>query len=78
MVQEATDVPTGHIGKPAVAALVIEQRLAVLPQRLVAVHPRAVITEEWLGHESRGLAVCPGDIFDDVLEEHELVGSFLQ
>ena len=36
--------------------------------------PAAVVAEERLRHEGRRLAVLPGDVLDDVLEPHELVG----
>ena len=36
--------------------------------------PRAVVAEERLRHERRRLAVLAGDVLDDVLEPHELVG----
>ena len=45
-----------------------------MPQRLVDVHARAVVTEDRLRHEGRGLAVAPGDVLHDVLEEHQVVG----
>jgi hypothetical protein len=57
VLEQAADVPARHVGQAAVAELVVEQRLAVLPQRLVAVHARAVVAEERLGHEGDGLAV---------------------
>ena len=74
MVQQAADVPAGHVGQPGVARLVEEQRLAALPQRLVRVHARAVVLEDRLGHERDRLAVLPGHVLDDVLVQHELVG----
>jgi hypothetical protein len=55
--QQAADVPAGQVGQAAVAELVVEQRLAVLPQRLVGVHARAVVAEDRLRHEGGGLAV---------------------
>ena len=58
VLEQATDVPAGDVGQPAVPALVVEQRLAVLPERLVGVHARAVVTEDRLGHEGRGLAAA--------------------
>ena len=60
--------------RPAVALLVEEQRLAALPQRLVAVHARAVVLEDRLRHERHRLARRPRHVLDDVLVEHELVG----
>ena len=78
MREQAADVPAGRVGQSAVAALVVEERLAVLPERLVAVHARAVVAEERLRHEGRALAVLPRDVLDDVLEEHQLVGGMLE
>ena len=76
--QQAADVPTRDVRQPAVPGLVEEQRLAVLPQRLVAVHPRTVVTKQRFRHERRGLAGCVGDRLHDVLEEHDLVGGLGQ
>ena len=55
-----------------------EQRLAALPERLVGVHAGAVVAEERLGHERRGLAVLLGDVLDDVLVHMHLVGHLHQ
>src|SRR6202035_2052621 len=44
------------VGQAAVAHLVVEERRAVLPQRLVAVHAAAVVAEERLRPERHGLA----------------------
>ena len=74
MREQPADVPAGHVGQPGVADLVEEQRLVALPQRLVHVHPRAVVLEDRLGHERRRQPVLPGDVLDDVLVEHQLVG----
>ena len=41
-------------------------------------HARAVIAEERLGHEGGGLAVAAGDVADDVLGEHDLIGALHQ
>ncbi|CAB4546037.1 unannotated protein [freshwater metagenome] len=38
VVEESTDVPAGNVGQTGVTELVVEQRLAVLPQGLVGVH----------------------------------------
>ena len=73
MGEDAADVPAGDVGELAVAPLVEEQGLAVLPQGVVAVHARARGAEERLGHEGGGLARLPGDVLDDVLELHHVV-----
>jgi len=75
VLEEATDVPTGHVGQLSVTVLVVEQRLAVVPDRLVAVHARAVVTEDGLRHEGRGLAVDECSVLDQVLELHDVVGA---
>ena len=59
VLEQAADVVAGDVGQAGVAELVVEQRRAVLPQRLVAVHARAVVTEQRLRHERRRLAVAP-------------------
>ncbi len=63
---------------PGVTELVVEQRFAGLPQRLVAVHARAVVAEQWLRHERCRLARGPRGVLDDVLVEHQLVGCVQQ
>ena len=75
MSQDAADVPPRVIGELAVAALVEEQRLAVLPQRVVTVHARTVVAEDRLGHESGRLAPAPGLILHDVLEFHHVIAG---
>ena len=42
----------------------------------MGVHARAVVAEERLGHERGGLAVAAGDVANDVLGEHDLIGTF--
>ncbi len=49
--------------RSAVACLVVEQGVALVPQRLVGVHARAVVAEEGLGHEGRGLALSALAVF---------------
>ena len=44
----------------------------------MAVHARAVVAEQRLRHERRGLAVLPGDVLDHVLVGHDLVGHARQ
>ena len=73
MSQDPADVPTSEVQELAVAPLVEEQRLAVLPQRVVGVHAGAVVAEDRLGHECGRLAVAPGLVLDDVLELHHVI-----
>ena len=54
--EQPADVPAGHVRQPGVAGLVVEQRLAALPQRLVHVHARAVVPKIGLG---MNVAVLP-------------------
>ena len=42
------------------------------------VHARAVVAEERLRHERRGLAGGPGGVLDDVLEQLHLVAGVQQ
>ena len=73
MIEQAADEPARQIRQTAIAALVSEERVTVLPQRDVGVHAGAVVPEERLRHERDGLPGLPGDVTDDVLELHEIV-----
>ena len=73
VLDDAADVPEGHLGKSAVF-VAGKQVDAVLPDRLVAMHPGAVVAVERFRHEGYGLAVAVGNVLDDVLEPLELVG----
>ena len=75
--QAAHVVPAG-VGQARVAHLVVEERRAVLPDALVAVHAGAVVTEDRLGHERGGLARRPRDALHHVLVEHQVVGLLEQ
>ena len=78
VLEQAANEPAGRVGQGAVAALVVEQGLAVLPQRDVRVHARTVVAEQGLGHEGRGMTKLEGRVLDDVLELHHVVGRGLQ
>ena len=78
MLEQTADKPAGRVGQGTVAALVVEERFAVLPQRHVGVHTRAVVAEQRLGHEGRGMAELKGGVLDDVLELHHVVRRSLQ
>ena len=67
MLEQATDVVTHRVAGLRVAVLIVEDGLAILPERLVRVHAGAVVTKERLGHERRRLAVLMGYRLDDVL-----------
>ena len=67
VLQDAADVVEAHLRDVGVAADLVEEVLAVLPERLVGVHAGAVVLEEGLGHEGDGLAVLLGGVLGDVL-----------
>src|SRR5699024_9354847 len=73
VLQYAADVVAVGIGKTRVTILVVEQRLAVLPQGLVRVHTRTVIAGQRLRHEGRGLPIPPRHVADDVLESLDVI-----
>ncbi len=73
MVDDAADVVQGRLRQSAVA-FAREQVRPGLRQRLVYVHAAAVVADQRLGHEGRGLAVAVGDVVDHVLEYQQLVG----
>ena len=75
VLNQTANVPACGVREVSVAALVVEEGLAVLPQRLVAVHTGAVVTEHGLGHEGHGLAPCVCGALDDVLELQQVVSS---
>ena len=77
VLQQAADVVQRHLAEARVA-IAGEERLAVIPQTLVAVHAAAVVAEERLGHEGHGLAVLVGHVADDVLVQHHVVGALDQ
>ena len=73
VLDDAGDV--GQAGLRQVGVFVAgEDRLAVLPDRLVAVHARAVVAVDRLRHEGRGLAVDLRDLLDAVLIDLHPVG----
>lgn len=78
VLEQAADVVAGVVGQARVADLVVEEGRAVLPQGLVAVHARAVVTEDRLRHERDGLALGARDVLDDVLVEQQVVGRLQQ
>ena len=74
VVQQAADVVARDIGQSCVASFVVEEWLAVLPQRLVRVHTGAIVTCKWLGHKGCGLVESYRGVFDDVLESLDVIG----
>ena len=72
MLDDSGDV--GQAGLRQVGVFIAgEDRLAALPDRLVAVHARAVVAIDRLRHEGRGLAVDVGDLVDAVFVDLHLV-----
>ena len=56
----------------------MEQRLTILPQRLVDVHARAAIACQRLRHEGSGLLVELGGVLHHVLESLHVIGGVQQ
>src|SRR5208283_806837 len=73
VLEQAADVVAGHLADLAIALLVPEQVRLALPEALVAVHARAVVTENRLGHEGHDLPMLARDVAEDVLVIHEAV-----
>ena len=67
MAQQPAHVVPRELREPRVSVGVVEERLPVLPQRLVGVHPRAVVAEDRLRHERGDLAVRARHVPHDVL-----------
>src|SRR4030043_239003 len=67
-------VVSGRLADQGIALGVVEDVCAVLPEALMDVHAGAVVAVERLGHEGRHLIVPVGDVLDDVLVPHHLVG----
>ena len=74
MFENAADIPQTHLAKACVL-VPGKQGLAIFPQGLVDVHPRAVIVEDRFGHEGDGLAILLSDIFDHIFVNHQVVGG---
>ncbi len=73
VLEQTADVPAGDVAELAVAGLIVEQRLALVPQRLVRVHAGAVVAVERLRHEGDRLAPLLSGVLDDVLELQNVV-----
>ena len=73
MGQDATDIPEGHLAHAGIF-VTGEERLAIFPQALVDVHPRAIVFKERLGHECGRLAMFGGHILHDILVDLHPVG----
>jgi hypothetical protein len=73
VLEEAADAVEGHVAETGVL-VAGEEGFATLPEGHVGVHAGAVVLEDGLGHEGDGFAVSSGDVLDDVLVPHQLVG----
>ena len=73
VLDDAADVEKAGLGQACIF-VAGKRRLAVLPDRLVHVHARAVIAIDGLRHEGCGLAIGVGNLVDRVLVDLHLVG----
>src|SRR6266702_48837 len=73
MGQESTNVVAGQLRNTCIALAVIEQRLLVLPQALMRMHTRAIVTEHRFRHECHSLAMLASYILGDIFVEHQAV-----
>ena len=78
MLQDAADVVEAGLRDVGVAATLVEEVLAVLPDRLVGVHAGAVVLEQRLGHERRRLAPLLRRVLRAVLVPAHLVRHLRQ
>ncbi len=74
MLEQAADVVQCGLAQQRVAVRVVEQVLAVLAERLMHVHPAAIVPEHGLGHESERLTRRPRKVLEHILVHHHLVG----
>src|SRR5437879_2476983 len=77
VLQQSADLIKPHLREPAVT-VTGEQRLVAFPQRLVTVHSRSIVAEEWLGHECRCLAILVSSIANYIFEYLQVVGRAQQ
>ena len=78
MVQNATNIITGDIRQPRIARLVMEQRLPVLPQRLVRMHARTIITSQRLRHKRCRLPMPERHILNNVFKRLQIIRGMQQ
>ena len=78
MLEQTADVVTGHLREVGITGLIMEEGLAVLPQRLVDVHAGTTVISQWLGHEGGRLAHCLRGVLHHVLEGLEIIGCVQQ
>ncbi len=74
MLDDPANVVEASLGQIGVAGA-REGRLAVLPDRLMHMHARAVVARDRLRHERRRLAVGVSDLLHDILVDLHPVGG---
>ena len=74
MLDDAADVIQGEFGEARVA-IAREQVLSTFPDGHVNVHAGAVVANDRLGHECRGLAIAVGDVMHHILQALIPVGA---
>ena len=77
MGQDAGNIVHGKFAHAAIA-ITGEERIAVLPDRLVGMHARAVVTKDWLGHKGRGFPVSLGHVLDNIFIPLQRIGHLDQ
>ncbi|MEY2659407.1 MAG: hypothetical protein RLZZ123_579, partial [Pseudomonadota bacterium] len=77
MLDDAADVVQGKIAQPGIA-IACEQVFAALPDRLVNVHARTVVTDQGLWHEGRGFAIGVGHVPHHILQLLGPIGTLDQ
>src|SRR6202011_5113996 len=73
MPDDATDVVEAGLGQAGIV-VARERRPAILPDRLMHVHARAVVAMDRFRHEGRSLASGVGDLMYGIFVELHLIG----
>ncbi len=74
MLDDAADVPQGLPGQLGIL-VAAEERLVILPQRLVHVHTGAVLAKNRLIHDGRRLTTGLRDIEKTIFKDLDRVGA---
>ncbi len=77
MFDDAADIEQAFFRQIGIAAA-CKHVLAIFPDRLVGVHARSVVANDWLGHEGCRLAILMGDHVGYVFIDLHLVSGFDQ
>ncbi len=77
MFQNTANVIQCHLADTGVF-IPSKEWLAVFPDRLVDMHPGAVVIKNGFRHKGDGFAIAFGNIFDDVFVKHQLIRHFQQ